>query len=116
MVADFEEEPKTKAVSEESLARFARLKDRIKELPLFDSNLFMRIQAFEWLLGAKALVDKGSKGADEKFIFSLPYWENMYSQHEQFIKSLPILKDHPILQRMMWEIERARKIVDFVSK
>ena len=116
MEVDQEAEPKILVIDREVSEAFGRLKEQIKELPLFDSALFVRIQAFDWLLGVKNLVDKGSKGSTEKFIFSLPYWETMHSQHEQFLKALPMLKDHPVLQRMIWEIERARQIVEFVNK
>lgn len=64
---------------------------------MYDSDLFLKIQAFDWLLNAKNLVEHGSKSLDGKFVFSLQYWENMLKQHELFIKTLPILKDHPIL-------------------
>lgn len=79
MDVDQEVEPRTKNLSEEVQFAFNSIKDRIKELPLYDNQLFVRIQAFDWLLSAKSLVEKGSKGTDEKFIFSLQYWENMHS-------------------------------------
>jgi len=43
-------------VSEETRNLFEDAKQRIKELPVFDNDTFMRIQAFEWLLMATSMI------------------------------------------------------------
>ena len=49
-------EPKEDVVSTETRKLFEEAKQKIKELPVFDNDTFMRIQAFEWLLMATGLI------------------------------------------------------------
>jgi hypothetical protein len=39
---------------------FNAVKEEIKDLPIYESDLFLKIQAFEWLLNAKNLVEGGA--------------------------------------------------------
>ena len=84
---EFTPSPKPSLVDEAVIQDFNVVKEEIKDLPIYDSDLFLKIQAFEWLLNAKNLVEGGAQ-SDGKFISSLPYWETMLKQHEQFLKSL----------------------------
>lgn len=38
----------------------------------------------------------------------------MYDQHTHFLQELPVLKEHTILQRILWEIELAKGVIEFV--
>lgn len=40
----------------------------------------------------------------------------MYEQHTHFLEVLPALKEHTILQRILWEIELANGVIEFVQK
>jgi len=39
----------------------------------------------------------------------------MYKQHELFLPVLPLLRDHPIIQKILWEIDRAKQVCGFVK-
>jgi len=43
-------------ISEGTRRSFEEAKLKIKDLPVFDNDTFMRIQAFEWLLTATSLI------------------------------------------------------------
>ena len=43
-------------ISEGTRKSFEEAKLKIKDLPVFDNDTFMRIQAFEWLLMATSLI------------------------------------------------------------
>lgn len=87
-------------------------------LPVCDQQTFQKTQAFDWLLKAGKLLETKKiapvvqeEGRIE--VHSLGFWQNFYKQHEQFLAVFPMLHDHPIIQRILWEIERARQVTEF---
>ena len=50
------EQATTDVISIETRSLFEDCKQCIKDLPVFDTDTFMRIQAFEWLLMATSLI------------------------------------------------------------
>lgn len=64
----------------------------------------MKIQAFDWVYNVcKLLV--GVQETDSSQILNLAYWKTYFDQHTLLLATLPVLKGHPILQRILWEIE-----------
>jgi hypothetical protein len=39
----------------------------------------------------------------------------MLATHEKFREDLPLLNDHPIIQKILWEIGEAKNISEFVK-
>ena len=80
----------------------------------------MKIQAFEWLITATELVfgeadGQGKKEVQEEKYHSLNFWDALYKQHENYLRVLPMLEEHPIIQNILWEIVQAQKVVEFVK-
>jgi hypothetical protein len=38
----------------------------------------------------------------------------MLSAHDRFLEALPLLNEHPIIQKILWEIDQAEKVTNFV--
>ena len=100
-----------RVISSSVKSQFDEVREHIKDLPIYDSDTFMKIQAFEWLITATSLVhgdahDKQQeKEVEEVKVYSLSFWESLYKQHENYLKVLPMLEEHPIIQNILWEID-----------
>ena len=60
--------------------------------------------------------DSKTSAAQNSRIYTLSFWEQLFRQHENYLKVLPILEDHPIIQNILWEMDRAKTVVDFVRQ
>jgi hypothetical protein len=69
---------------------------------------------FEWIYNTIQLLSKPIS-KESVYIQNLGFWRQHYERHYNFIEILPQLKEHTILQRVLWEIELAKGVVEFVS-
>ena len=60
--------PDHKAISLSVKRQFNEVKEHIKDLPIYDSDTFMKIQAFEWLITATSLVHGDVEEKDKEVV------------------------------------------------
>jgi hypothetical protein len=107
-------------------------------LPVHDSEMVQKIQAFDWLINASNLLSGKNKvnsnqlkeavssnedssgtsapGAGKPILKGIQYWEKMLTTHKKFLEVLPLLDEHPIIQKIECEIDQAQTVTRFVKE
>ena len=100
-------------------------------LPVHDAEMDKKIQAFDWLINASNLLSQKNKvnvsidtEKEERtspegkpvILKGITYWEKMLSDHQKFLEVLPLLDDHPIIQKIECEIDQAQTVTRFVKE
>lgn len=73
----------------------------MKNIPVYDKDIFRSINGFEWYFKASSMLDDQS----QKEPLSLGVWVSMIKQADELAETLPAIKEHSIYQRLWWEIE-----------
>lgn len=70
----------------------------MKSLPVYDKQLFIKMQVFEWLFQSLDLLEGKEK-------LSLGQWDAKLRLAETFPNVIGDITNHSIYQRMLWEVD-----------
>jgi hypothetical protein len=59
---------------------FNQIKREIKSLACYDKELFLKIEAFDWIVHCSNLLN-GQTSCDGGQTLNLLYWQNLFGQH-----------------------------------
>ena len=126
--SQLEDEDVSLSEDKELRTQFEEVRQHLNSLPVFERDLSMRCSIYEWMYSSSDMLSNGP----EAEIISIGSWDSKIKQADTYsdqLKSyqgggttssgllhlLRSLKNHPIYQRLLWEVNQARQVNEFVS-
>ena len=91
--------------------KFMSLKQEMKKIPVYDKESFVKVQVFDWLFTILDMI----KTKDKEEPKSIGTWESKVKQSEQFQDVMSHLKNHRIYQMLIFEVDQAKQVIEFVT-